>query len=89
MPRQRIIRSVKTRWLSCDQAIEAAKSEIMAVWDALQFFADERNDAKVVGLLSMSRQFQFICNIYVLNATLPYLNALSRLFQTGDLNIAL
>ena len=81
--------SWKTRWFSCDQAVAAALSEITAVWEALQFFSNDRSDPTATRLLRKTKSFSFIMNnLYVLNSAVPYLSALSKLFQTSDLNFA-
>jgi hypothetical protein len=81
-------RTCRTRWLSCEAAVTAGLSEIVAVWDCLAHFANEKDDAVAVGILSKIKSKDFLIALHVLNAALPHLSALSKLFQQGDLNFA-
>ena len=44
-------RACKTRWLSYEQAVFAAKEELVYIWEALEWFQDNQNDAMAAGLL--------------------------------------
>ena len=85
---RQLIRTCKTRWLSCERAVIAALSEIIAVWAALEYFSNERADPTATGLLGKTKNVNFIMNLQLFNCVLPHLSALSKLFQTGDLNFA-
>lgn len=83
-----LIRTCKTRWLSCNKAggiAAAALSEITAVWKTFQSFGNERNDPTANGMLGETKKFDFILNLQLLNCVLLHLSSISRLFQTDDL----
>ena len=86
--RRSLQRTCRTRWLSCEAAVAAGLSELVAVWDCMAYFAVEKDDAVATGMLSKIKSKSFLFALFVLNAALPHLNGLSMVFQTGDLNFA-
>ena len=76
----------KTRWLSHGAAVVAAKSEIIAVWEALEHMKHQRSDPTADGLLRQVCVKQFIAVLYLLSLILPHLNDLSTTYQQGALH---
>jgi len=81
-------RACKTRWLSSEAAVRAARSEILAIWAALKQLSETKNDAMRIGLLRLLRTKNFIMVLYLLSTVLPHLIELSKVFQEGCFNFA-
>ena len=80
-------RACKTRWLSHEQAVFAAKEELVYIWEALEWFQDNQNDAMAAGLLQKIKSKEFVFILYILHHVLQIMKSLSLLFQHDGFSV--
>ena len=85
---RRLQRLCAQRWLSSQLAVTAMKAEVLPVWDVLEAISIEKDDQQAFGLLKGTRKKSFVFVLYLLDTVLPYLSALSKIFQAKTLNFA-
>jgi len=81
-----------TRWALRKNSLDAIKSGYMAVIKSLEHIED--NDftdrgAKAAGLLSAVKKYDFLFNIYALQAVLAKTDVLNKSLQSKQLDIAI
>lgn len=82
---KRLKKACKTRWLSFDKAVEAVISDLPSILMALR---ELKSDPACYGLLKKFTKAKKIGALYILNAILPVLSTLSKVFQHGTINFA-
>ena len=75
----KIQRACRTRWLSTGQSVSSICRNFVALMQTLRQFKDA--DATAQGLLQRMNNTKFVGTMLLMNAVLPHLNTLSKLFQ--------
>ena len=75
----KIQRACRTRWLSTGQSVSSICRNLVALMQTLRQFKDA--DATAQGLLQRMNNTKFVGTMLLMNAVLPHLNTLSKLFQ--------
>lgn len=75
----KIQKACRTRWLSTGQSVASVCRNLVAIMLTLRQFKEQ--DATAQGLLTRMNNTKFVGTMFILNAVLPQLNILSKLFQ--------
>ena len=75
----KIQRACRIRWLSTGQSVSSICRNLVALMQTLRQFKDA--DATAQGLLQRMNNTKFVGTMLLMNAVLPHLNTLSKLFQ--------
>ena len=75
----KIQKACRTRWLSTGQSVSSVCRNLVALMQTLRQFKEA--DATAQGLLQRMNNTKFVGMMLLLNAVLPHLNTLSKLFQ--------
>ena len=75
----KIQKACRTRWLSTGQSVSSVCRNLVALMQTLRQFQEA--DATAQGLLQRMNNTKFVGTMLLLNAVLPHLNTLSKLFQ--------
>ena len=75
----KIQRACRTRWFSTGQSVSSICRNFVALMQTLRQFKDV--DATAQGLLQRINNTKFVGTMLLMNAVLPHLNTLSKLFQ--------
>lgn len=75
----KIQKACRTRWLSTGQSVSSVCRNLVALMQTLRQFKEA--DATAQGLLQRMNNTKFVGTMLLLNAVLPHLNTLSKLFQ--------
>ena len=78
----KIQKACRTRWLSTGQSVSSICRNLVALMQTLRQFKDD--DATAQGLLQRMNNTKFVGAMLLMNAVLPHLNTLSKLFQKDD-----
>ena len=81
--RGHLLASCTTRWLSTEHSVTRLKKCISVVLN-LQREAEQRSDAKAVGLSSLVTEHRFVCSMLLLCDVLPHITFLSKVFQSAE-----
>ena len=88
VPRRKLVKACRTRWLSHGEAVFALKTEFSSVCATLHYFATEKKDCTAIGILQLICTKRFLISLHLLNAALEHLNKLSMIFQKGSFNFS-
>ncbi len=80
----KLLAPCSTRWLSTERSVNRLKKCFISVVLSLQREAEERSDAKAVGLNSLVTEYRFVCTMLLLCDALPHVVHLSKCVQTAD-----
>jgi len=78
-PAVKIQKACRTRWLSTGQSASSICCNLVALMQTLRQFKDD--DATAQDLLQRMNNTKFVGTMLLMNAVLPHLNTLSKLFQ--------
>ena len=80
----RLLAPCTTRWLSTERSVTRLKSCYTSVVFSLHREAEQRSDAKALGLSNLISEYRFVCTMLLLCDVLPHITYLSKAFQIAD-----
>ena len=85
----KLLAPCSTRWLSTERSVNRLRKCYISVVLSLQREAEERSDARALGLSKLVTEYRFVCTMLLLCDALPHVTHLSKCFQISDVDYSI
>ena len=82
----KLLAPCSTRWLSTERSVNRLRKCYISVVLSLQREAEERSDARALGLSNLVIEYRFVCTMLLLCDALPHV---SKCFQISDVDYSI